>query len=101
MDSVTSRDILAENLSRLIEASGLSLRAWAQGKGLDVKLVERLAKNSHAVTLDKLEQVAKSVGLEAWHLLIPNVDPANPPSPPITAKDREMLSRLKKMLNEP
>ena len=100
MDSVTSRDILAENLSRLIEASGLSLRAWAQGKGLDVKLVERLAKNSHAVTLDKLEDVAKAVGLQAWQLLLPDVDPDNPPTASLTADDKALLDRLRRALNE-
>lgn len=99
MAVITSRDILATNLSRLIEASGLSLRAWAQGKGLDVKLVERLSKNSHAVTLDKLEEIAAALGVQAWHLLIPDLDVANPPAPPITESDRALLVRLRNLLD--
>ena len=100
MTTTTSRDILAENLRRFRDAEGLSTRAWALSRELDVKLIERLMKNSHSVSLDKLEEVAKACGLEAWHLLIPGVEPGDPPDAPITTEDRALLGRLRKLLNE-
>ena len=64
MSPAPSRDILAANLRRLIDADTPkgqrpSVRAWALGKGLDVRLVDRLTKGQHAVTLDKLEEIAQ------------------------------------------
>ena len=100
MVSATSRDILSENLTRMIASSKLTRRGWAIGKGLDVKLVERLVKGGNAVTLDKLEQVASACGLQAWHLLIPDLDPNNPPAANITDEDRAMLAKLRRLLDE-
>jgi hypothetical protein len=101
MTKTTSRDILAENLRRFREADGdPSVRAWALRKGLDVKLIERLTKNSHSVTLDKLEEVAAACGLQAWQMLIPGIDPENPPQGNITAKDRALLARLHGLIDK-
>ena len=100
MITATSRDILAENLRRLRDAEGLSTRAWALSRGLDVKLIERLIKNSHAVSLDKLEEVAQACGLQAWHLLIPHIDTKDLPEAPITSEERALLGKLRKMLAE-
>lgn len=99
-----ARDILAQNLSRLRERDSppgelLSVRAWAQGKDLDVRMIDRLLKGQHAVTLDKLEEIAAACGLQAWHLLIPDLDPSEPPQSPISAEDREMLARLRRLLD--
>jgi hypothetical protein len=38
-------------------------------RGLDVRLIARAAKGQHAVTLDKLEEIAAGCGLRAWELL--------------------------------
>lgn len=94
-----SRTILAENLRRMVDLqAGGSVRAWALARELDVKLIERLTKASHAVTLDKLEEVAAAVGCEPWHLLTPDFNPNDPPAEPISAEDRAMLIRLRRML---
>lgn len=76
-----------------------SVRAWASGKGLDVRLIDRLSKGQHAVTIDKLDEVVGKLGLKAWHLLLDDLDPASPPDAPISAEDRAMLSRLKRLLD--
>lgn len=104
MNIATPRDILAKNLRRMIEAAAPpgekpSVRAWALGKGLDVRLIDRLSKGQHAVTLDKLDEVAAGLGLKAWHLLLDDLDPSAPPDAPISAEDRAMLSRLKRLLD--
>jgi hypothetical protein len=100
-----SRAILAANLRRLIERATppgerVSVRAWALGKGLDVRMIDRLVKGQHAVTLDSLEKIADACGLKAWHLLLEDFDPAGPPDAPITSEDRALLTKLRRLLGE-
>jgi hypothetical protein len=99
------RATLAANLRRMIEAdtprgATPSVRAWALSKGLDVRLIDRLTKGQHAVTLDKLDQIAETLGLKPWHLLLDELDAHNPPEAPITEDERRLLKRLRKLLGE-
>ena len=106
MSSDHSRATLAANLRRMIEAAAPiggkppSLRAWAMERGLDVRLIDRLAKGQHAVTLDKLQEIADACGLQPWHLLYDDLDPTAPPDAPITAEERAMLKKLRRLLSE-
>lgn len=105
MSDRTSRAILASNLRKLINAGARpgetpSIRAWALAKGLDVRLIDRLAKGQHAVTLDKLEEVAAACRLQPWQLLLSDFEPAAPPDAPITPDERAMLRKLRKLLAE-
>ena len=105
MDSQHARDILAGNLRRIIEhwtppGERYSVRAWALSKGIDVRLIDRLTKGQHAVTLDKLQEVADACGLEPWHLLVPQLDPTNKPDTPISEKDRAVIRRLRRIIDE-
>jgi hypothetical protein len=99
------RATLAANLRRMIEAdtprgATPSVRAWALSKGLDVRLIDRMSKGKHAVTLDKLDHVAETLGLKPWHLLLDDLDAKNPPEAPITEDERRLLKRLRKLLGE-
>lgn len=103
MSTNPSRGTLARNLRRLIEldtpaGSKPSVRAWALGKGLDVKMIDRLTKEQHAVTLDKLQEIADACGLQPWHLLIDDLDPKNTPDAPISPEDRQLLRKIKRLL---
>lgn len=105
MDENPSRGILARNLRRIIESDlkpgeRYSVRAWALGKGLDVRLIDRMTKSSNSVTLDKLQEVADACGLKPWHLLVEDLDPRQPPDSPITPDERQMLRRLRRLLDE-
>lgn len=105
MSRATPREILAANLKRMIktEAERLgerySVRAWAMRRELDVRLIDRLVKGQHAVTLDKLTEIAEACSLQPWMLLIEDFDPSEPPDAPITEEERKMLRRLRKLLN--
>lgn len=105
MDEKPSRGTLARNLRRLIEADlkpgeRYSVRAWALGKGLDVRLIDRMTKGSNSVTLDKLQAVADACGLKPWHLLVEDLDPREIPDAPISHDERQMLRRLRRLLDE-
>lgn len=99
------RAILASNLRRRIDADAkpgerTSIRAWALGKGLDVRMIDRLVKGQHAVTIDSLERIAEALGLEAWHLLLEDLPTSSVPDAPITDTERQMLRRLRRLLDE-
>ena len=100
MASVLLRDILAANLRRMVDAEGISVRAWALKRELDVRLIDRLTKGAHAVTLDKLDEIAAACGLRPWHLLIEGLDVKSPPDRPISAEDQAMISKLRRLLGE-
>ena len=68
-------------------------------KGLDVRMIDRLAKGEHAVTLDKLDEIASACGLQAWQLLIEDLNPAEPVDAPISAEERAMLAKLRRLLD--
>ena len=103
MSAATPRDILAKNLRTMIEKATppgerLSVRAWALGKDLDVRMIDRLTKGQHAVTLDKLDEIANACGLKAWQLLVEDLDPAAPPDSPMSEEDRAMLRKLRRLI---
>lgn len=100
MAEQNSRAILAANLRRMIKREEVSTRAWALSRELDVRMIDRLSKGQHAVTLDKLELIAQAVGLKPWMLLIEDLDPGNPPDAPISEADRAMLSKLRRLLGD-
>ena len=99
------RVTLARNLRKKIEldlgyGTKFSVRAWATGKGLDVRLIDRLVKGEHAVTLDKLDDIAAACGLKPWQLLLDGLDPAAPADAPISEAERTMLRRLRRLLSD-
>ena len=105
MTDINSRAVLAANLWRMIESATPegarpSVRSWALSKGLDVRLITRLANQTNAVTLDTLQEVADALGLEAWHLLLPDLEPGDRPAPPISEAERKLLSRLRDILDK-
>lgn len=103
MATPDSRAILATNLRRMIGAHAPagtrpSVRAWALSKGLDVRMIDRLTKGEHAITLDKLQEIADACGLKPWQLLLEDLDPAAPPDAPISEDERKLLKRLRHLL---
>lgn len=73
-----------ENLTRLGKEAGI-------GPGG----ATRLKQQKTSVGLDVLTRVAMLFDLHPFHLLLPNLDPANPPVMPMTAQERDFYSTLK------
>jgi hypothetical protein len=99
------RATLADNIGRRIDAdtpkgARKSVRAWAIARGLQVKMIDRLLKGQHAVTLDTLDEVAKAIGVQPWQLLLPDLPTSGVSEAPITNEERALLERLKSILTK-
>jgi transcriptional regulator with XRE-family HTH domain len=101
-----ARTTLAENLKRWIQSHAdregrrYSVRAWALEKGLDVRLIDRLSKGQNAVTLDTLDEIAGKLGIQPWHLLLPDADLERPANAPLTQEDADLLARIKALASK-
>lgn len=95
MENITPRDILANNIRKLIGTD--SVRGWALARGLDVRLIDRITKGGNA-TLETIDEIAKAIGVPAWHLLLPDFDPNVKIEKPITEPERKLLERLKTLI---
>lgn len=94
-------EIIADNLQILkIDRKIASDNALAKLAEVDQKSVWRIMRHEQSPTIDMLEKLAKPFGLHAWQLLIPNLDPKNPPVFVMTDTERELYCRLARMASE-
>lgn len=70
--------VLSENLERLIAAHPeLNTQPkLAKEAKIDQKTVYRIVTKQNEPSLDKLEKLAKALGVEPWQLLVPGLQPA-------------------------
>jgi hypothetical protein len=88
--------VLAENIINLMEFHGiLSNAALAKAAKIDASTVGRMINKKHASQIDRVQAVARVFELDAWQLLIPNLDPSNPPVAQLTAVERDLYDRLR------
>lgn len=88
MEHMDTREILAANLTRLrakhanTYPSDLSIEKATDKLGCKVgrTTVRRMCDGTTPVNLDFVEVVAKLFGLDAWQLLVPDMDPKHPPT---------------------
>lgn len=71
-------------------------RAKARGYVLDQGTVSRVENKRLVPSIDVLEALAHGLDVEAWQLLVPAIDPKNPPVlRDATASERELWKRLR------
>lgn len=64
--------------------------------GMAQSTVGRILKQKHAPDLDTLESLADAVGVSLWQLLVPRLDPTNPPVlQNASPEERELYDRLR------
>ena len=96
--------VVAANLQRLMDhekdrkRSLWTDKAVGKASSLGHGTVYRTRKGSHAIKIDNLQAIADAFGLKAWQLLIPGLEPDNPPMiksiSPTEAKLYEDLQKL-------
>lgn len=93
---------LQANLRRILEVQAPrakdgtpSVRAWALQRGLEPRNVQRILAGEQSPSLLLLDQLASACGLQGWQLLVPNLDPQNPPVVHLTAAERDFYTRMR------
>ncbi len=72
-----------ENLSQLSRKAKIGLASCT-----------RMKEQKTSVGLDILDAVASAFGLQAWHLLTPDLDPKNPPVIWLTETERKLYATI-------
>lgn len=78
-------EILADNIERLISIKG-SQNALMSATGVKQRTISRIKNADNSARIKNLDDLASGFGLQQWQLLVPGLDPQNPPklsiSPP-------------------
>lgn len=72
-DRPNPRDTLAHNLVALMKLHDISQNQLAKMSGVDQKTICNIVNTKNAPKLDKVDAIAAAFGLQAWHLIIPNL----------------------------
>jgi transcriptional regulator with XRE-family HTH domain len=90
------RAVLAKNLKALLAHGGINQSQLAGKAGISHTTIGRVLKGSHAPDLDTLSAIASVFSLTPWQMLVPHLDPSNPPVlQAATAQERELYERLR------
>lgn len=95
--------VLGENLAALMAAhpelnSNPKLAAKTR---LGTGTISRLRNGMVDANLDTLERMATAFGVAPWQLLVPGIDPTNPPTlQPVSERERRFYERLRDVLKE-
>ena len=71
--------LVAANVRALIAYHQQSINAFCRSRGLVQTTVNRLVSGKMNPTATVIADIANAVGLQPWQLLVPDLDPRNPP----------------------
>lgn len=90
------RTVLAQNLKALMGREDLSQAGLGKKSGIAQSTIGRILAEKHAPDIDTLDAIAKTFHLNAWQMMVPNLDPSNPPLlQNASPQERELYERLK------
>ncbi len=94
---VDTKHILWENVSALMihHWGKANMSELARRAKIGLATCDRIKKRETSVGIDVLEKVAEAFGLQAWHLLTPNLDPLNPPVIWLTKSERDLYENMR------
>ena len=73
-----------------------NLTQFAKDTKIGPGSASRIKARKTSVGLDVLSKIADSFDLQPWHLLMPNLDPSNPPVVMLTEAEQKLYKRLKR-----
>src|SRR5581483_234238 len=74
MEKKTPREVLADNLTRLMEHKKLSQHGLRTLSGVPQTTIGRIVRAEHGASVDLLEPIGKALVFEPWMLLYPELD---------------------------
>ncbi len=92
------KQTLAENLVRLMhhdDAHPITQAELARRSKVDQRYIGRLLNAEFNASVKVLEKLAKAFDLQPWQILVPGLDPANPPVNHVTEAEKRLYERLK------
>lgn len=90
------RTVLAQNLKALMRHGDLTQSALGKKAGVAVSTIGRILVEKHAPDIDTLHAIGYALNMTPWQLLVPGLDPTNPPIlQNATPEERELYSRLR------
>lgn len=97
----TPLQIVSGNLRALMIHAGMTTpdgepnqSAMKRRSGVDQRTIGRVLSLEMNPTIEKVEQLASAFGLHAWQMLIPNLDPRNPPVVVMSEAERQFYRKL-------
>lgn len=96
-------ETVAANLRALMLHAGMEKKGepnqseLARASGANQRTVGRILAHEQSPTVEMLETIARAFGLHAWQLLIPGLDPANPPVVVMSEAERQFYRRLEEL----
>lgn len=89
--------VLAVNLHKLIKSGRgpKSQNAIHKKTGIAQSTVGRILSGENNTGVDTMQLIADLYGLEAWHLLLPNLCIENPQAAPLSQAEKEFYARLR------
>jgi transcriptional regulator with XRE-family HTH domain len=94
-------EILSDNITALMEDRKItSDAALAKIAHVDQKTIWRIRHKEQSPTVDKVECIARAFGLHAWQMLIPLLDPHNPPVYAMSDTERDFYAKMTDMARE-
>ena len=77
-----------------------SVKGLAKASTVSRPTIDEMLSGGRSVGVDKLEAVAHAYDIQAWTLLIPHLDPANPPIKLISKTEQQLYKRLGRVARE-
>jgi transcriptional regulator with XRE-family HTH domain len=79
----------------------VSLSLFSADCGFAQSTATRIKQQKTAVGLDKLDMIAREFGISTWQLLVPSLDPENPPAlAPVSKAEQEAWARWRAVAKE-
>ena len=90
------RAVLAKNLKALMAHGHMNQTALGKKADIAQSTIGRILKEKHAPDLDTLATLGRALGVSVWQLMVPGLDPSNPPVlQNATPEERELYDRLR------
>lgn len=101
------RPILAENLRALMDYArdtGHPERASVKGlsrlSSVGRYSIDGMLEGSRNTGIETLQRIADVFEIQAWTLLVPHLDPSNPPTKPMSKTEVQLYKRMGKVARE-
>lgn len=93
----TIDQVLSANLERLMDKvePRITQVAVSKASGIPQRTISRIKNGEVSPTLNSIDGLAKAFGLLPWQLLVPDMDPKNPPLlRSATQEEKELYARI-------